>query len=324
MSDLDPQILQRLRTHQRATAERIESSLQETGRIRLSGMRAIDVVLRTAAGREEVVEIKPLVEIKQGRADDDFVATPFWFSHAAALAGGGGPVLMQIAEVKEAVVSDEQELAAAFEEADVGGLAPILAKQLENQRRWTELALAEMRQHLSASVRAAVMEAVKATTTQEGTVVARARPEHVHAETQQPNPQQPLGVSEVAKRLGISDEAVRQREKADELYAVLPAGRQRGRLYPAFQLLPEVVGEPMRRVLAKIKPIGGATAAARFFDSTPYELWNLSPVEVLCGSLLRERAIEPAAQALLDLSVSERREAVVNAAEAYAADLNAG
>lgn len=121
---------------------------------------------------------------------------------------------------------------------------------------------------------------------------------------------------------GLSDETVRLREKAGELFSLLRPGRKRGREYPAFQSWPAVVGEPLRQVLARLgggTPVSGATAYG-FFSATNPELGQLTAVEALKGSLTQTRPLAPEATALLAAPQAARLGAVLEAAGAYAAD----
>ncbi len=121
---------------------------------------------------------------------------------------------------------------------------------------------------------------------------------------------------------GLSDETVRLREKAGELFSLLRPGRKRGREYPAFQSWPAVVGEPLRQVLARLgggTPVSGATAYG-FFSATNPELGQLTAVEALTGSLTQTRTLAPEATALLAAPQAARLGAVLEAAGAYAAD----
>jgi hypothetical protein len=121
---------------------------------------------------------------------------------------------------------------------------------------------------------------------------------------------------------GLSDETVRQREKAGELFSFLRPGRKRGREYPAFQTWPSIAGDPLIRVLRALGDANGATAYG-FFSSPSPELGRLTPVEALAGKLTKARSIDAGAAALLSESPQARVDAVVGAASAYAADLAA-
>jgi hypothetical protein len=133
------------------------------------------------------------------------------------------------------------------------------------------------------------------------------------------DPFKPLTADQLGQRLSIVAATVRVREGDRELFSVLPPGRTRGRLYPAFQALPEVAGAPMRETLAALGP-SDTSAPSMFFSSSSPELHGLTPLEVLIGRLTRDRDIEPEARQLLRAQAATRRRVVVAAAQAFAAD----
>lgn len=130
------------------------------------------------------------------------------------------------------------------------------------------------------------------------------------------NPGLFLSAAELANKLNISDETVRRRETDRELFSILRPGRKRGREYPVFQAWPEVVGEPLTKVLAALDPeLGSATYG--FFVGANDLLAGLTPVEVLCGAVLSSRQLEDAADEILACSSEKRLEAVIRAAKSY-------
>jgi hypothetical protein len=134
-------------------------------------------------------------------------------------------------------------------------------------------------------------------------------------------PTQPLSATELGQALGgLSDETVRVRERAGELFSVLRPGRKRGREYPAFQAWNGIAGEPLAKVLAALGSTSG-TVAYGFFTSPTDLLGGLSPLEVLIGKLTNPRTVEPEVRQLLAGGAVERLQAVEHAARAYAATL---
>lgn len=128
-----------------------------------------------------------------------------------------------------------------------------------------------------------------------------------------------MSAQELGAALGrLSDETVRQREKAGELFSILPPGRKRGRAYPAFQAWPEVAGAPLKEALTALAP-GDGTEAYGFFTSVSELLGGLTPLECLIGRLTSARTVEGAALALLTKPAEERRSTVVKAAKTDAA-----
>lgn len=121
---------------------------------------------------------------------------------------------------------------------------------------------------------------------------------------------------------GLGDETVRQRERAGKLFSILRPGRKRGREYPAFQAWPEVAGEALESTLVALGGAGG-TAAYGFFTSPTDLLGGLTPIETLIGRLTSTRAVAPESRSLLAAPAAARREAVLQAARAHAAQISA-
>jgi len=134
------------------------------------------------------------------------------------------------------------------------------------------------------------------------------------------DPSAPLSAAELGRALGgLSDETVRLRERAGELFSILRPGRKRGREYPAFQAWPGISGEPLAALLKALgRPTG--TVAYGFFTSRNELLAGLTPVEVLLGDTANSsRVADDDALRLLRSMAAERFEAIKSAAEAYAA-----
>jgi hypothetical protein len=117
---------------------------------------------------------------------------------------------------------------------------------------------------------------------------------------------------------GLSDETVRQREKAGELFSVLRPGRKRGREYPAFQAWPGIAGPVLAQVLGTLGQIS-ATDVFGFFAVENDLLGQVTPVEALMGQLARTRTLESETNELLKSPIQDRLSAVLKAAEAHAA-----
>lgn len=132
------------------------------------------------------------------------------------------------------------------------------------------------------------------------------------------DPSEPLSAAELGQALGgLSDETVRLRERAGELFSVLRPGRKRGREYPAFQAWPGIAGEPLAKVLAALRSVS-ASAAYGFFTSPTDLLAGLTPIEAALGRLTSARALDADATELLAVAPDLRLAAVMKAAEAYA------
>lgn len=124
-----------------------------------------------------------------------------------------------------------------------------------------------------------------------------------------------LSAAEFGRRLNVSDETIRLREKNGELFSVLPSGRLRGRRYPAIQLMDGLAGEPLRQILGHLQPIGGA-AIYQFLTSRTDDLGGFAPVEVLLNDPASQRG------ALARMSATDRLRAVLMAATAFVAETN--
>lgn len=133
------------------------------------------------------------------------------------------------------------------------------------------------------------------------------------------DPTSPLSAAALGRALGgLSDETVRQRERAGELFSILRPGRKRGREYPAFQAWPGIAGEPLARILGALRPVSG-TEAYGFFTSPTELLGGLTPVEATIGQLTSARQLDEEAIELLDADPQQRLAVVVKAAEAFSA-----
>jgi hypothetical protein len=137
------------------------------------------------------------------------------------------------------------------------------------------------------------------------------------------DPSQPLSAAELGQALGgLSDETVRQRERAGELFSILRPGRKRGREYPTFQAWTGISGQPLTQVLGALGT-ASSTAAYGFFTSTTDLLGGLTPIEALLGRPTTPRRLNAQTLDLLAAAPAQRLEAVVKAAEAQAAQLAA-
>ncbi|HTI18496.1 MAG TPA: hypothetical protein VL598_12595 [Trinickia sp.] len=133
------------------------------------------------------------------------------------------------------------------------------------------------------------------------------------------DPSQLLPAAQMGRALGgVSDETVRQRENAGELFAILPPARKRGRGYPVFQAWPGIVGAPLAKVLSALGGLRG-TSAYGFFTSPTDLLGGLTPIEAMAGRLIAPRSLPRESQNLLKASEEDRLAVVVSAAKAYAA-----
>ncbi|MBX3620640.1 MAG: hypothetical protein KF891_11745 [Rhizobacter sp.] len=138
-----------------------------------------------------------------------------------------------------------------------------------------------------------------------------------------------LAMADVAKALGLSQDAVLQAERNGELFSVAWPARDHTREYPWFQTWPELQGgagsaSPLARVLRTLgAPATDGSSLYGFFCSTNDLLGDSTPVEVLAGRIIAKRTLDPEALELVNSPPERRYEAVLSAAWAYAADLAA-
>ncbi len=125
-----------------------------------------------------------------------------------------------------------------------------------------------------------------------------------------------LDATQFGAALGVGDATVRQRERKREIFGYLPGHRQRGRVYPSFQLWDGVAGEPLKRILLALgdEPSG---RDATFFAAINQDLIGSTPVEVLIGERLTDRDDPRAALDLLKLPSERRLQAVLAAARKF-------
>jgi len=139
-----------------------------------------------------------------------------------------------------------------------------------------------------------------------------------------PDPSEPLSASALGERLYVGEEQVLAREASGELFSIVRPARMRGREYPAFQAWPGIAGAPLAQVLKVLgAPATGGPAAYGFFISKSDLLADLTPIEVMVGRLTLPREVDLLAQQLLAFTQIIRFDAVMGAAGAYRADLDA-
>lgn len=215
-----------------------------------------------------------------------------------------------VAKLRPSLVIDEALKKTSQVHVEALARAGIAAPVLELLQSWFEVTVdARVVQHQIELQRA--IDGLQGELTTSEDVVATA------------DPTESLSAAELGQALGgLTDETVRQRERAGELFSILRPGRKRGREYPAFQAWQGIAGQPMSKVMSAL---GGAssTAAYGFFTSPTDLLGGVTPIEAMLGRLTTPRRIDPSARALLDASDEERLQAVIKAAQAHAAILAA-
>jgi hypothetical protein len=132
------------------------------------------------------------------------------------------------------------------------------------------------------------------------------------------NPFRLVSPDELAKALGgLSEEQVQHMRSERKLFAVAIQGATECHAgYPIFQAWPGVAGEPLERVLDALGASDGDVGPSAYgFFSSPTELLDfLTPLEMLLGTLTKQRPLSLESEALLNLVSDERVRAVVDAA----------
>lgn len=136
------------------------------------------------------------------------------------------------------------------------------------------------------------------------------------------DPTEPLRAEDLASCLGLDDVChLRTVEMGGTLICISRPSRGIQREYPAFQVWPGIVGEPLRRIIAALSTYeqSWSSDAYGFFTSVDDLLGYLTPIEVLTGRLTFPRAIGPEVVKLLESPPAQRLEVAIGAAEAFAA-----
>lgn len=131
-----------------------------------------------------------------------------------------------------------------------------------------------------------------------------------------------LSAAQIGEQLDLTEATVYQRERKRQLFGFLPGQRRRGRVYPSFQLWPELGSATLERILRILgdKP---SERDATFFAAINVDLLGCTPVEVLIGEWLTDRDDEGTDEGgddvmrLLALAPALRLEAVVAAARKF-------
>jgi hypothetical protein len=146
--------------------------------------------------------------------------------------------------------------------------------------------------------------------------VIEAAPSAHHGE----RPTRAISAAELGLALGVSDEVVRQREEAGDLFSVVFPQRGPERVYPAFQAWPEIAGKRLMAVLVelKLRQLGGAVAY-QFFMLRDDVLGYVTPVEMLIESVTSARPLERWMVEGLGYPAEERLEIVLGAARNHVA-----
>lgn len=120
-------------------------------------------------------------------------------------------------------------------------------------------------------------------------------------------------VEELAAYLGVSREEVERREQAGELFSFCRQRRGTERLYPAYQLAPEIHPNLLRQAREKLDP--DVVSLHFFFTQRDPDLGHLSVREVLAGRAADGFHLDQETSWLLRLPLQQRIEAVMGALE---------
>lgn len=132
-----------------------------------------------------------------------------------------------------------------------------------------------------------------------------------------------LVLAEIARALGMSEEAVLQVKLNGGLFSVVWPERNDAHVYPAFQTWPEMraaaglVTSPLANVLHVLRaPQTSGSSLFGFFGSRNDLLGDTTPVEMLAGRVATLGALNREVIDLLNAPLERRLEAVLSAAGA--------
>lgn len=122
-----------------------------------------------------------------------------------------------------------------------------------------------------------------------------------------------LTLEEMAAHLGVSTAEVQRREQAGDLFSFFRQSRGSERIYPIYQLAPEVHPAMIRRARAAFDP--DLVQVHHFFTQRDRDLAHLSVREVLAGRPHESFKLDSVASWLLSLPYTRRLDAVLAALE---------
>ena len=118
-------------------------------------------------------------------------------------------------------------------------------------------------------------------------------------------------VEVMAAYLGVSCEETERREQAGELFSYCRQSRGLEKLYPAYQLAPEIYPDLLRRARERLD--SGLVSIHFFFTQRDPDLGNLSVREVLAGRAVDGFELDEESSWLLVQPLPRRIEAVMGA-----------
>lgn len=118
-------------------------------------------------------------------------------------------------------------------------------------------------------------------------------------------------VEEMAAYLGVSCEEIERREQTGELFSYRRQSRGLEKLYPAYQLAPEIYPDLLRRARAMLD--SDLVSLHFFFTQRDPDLGNLNVREVLAGHVAEGFELDEEASWLLVQPLPRRMEAVMGA-----------
>lgn len=116
---------------------------------------------------------------------------------------------------------------------------------------------------------------------------------------------------EMAAYLGVSCEEIERREQAGELFSYCRQSRGLEKLYPAYQLAPEIYPDLIRRAREMLD--ADLVSLHFFFTQRDPDLGNLSVREVLAGHVVEGFELDEETAWLVMQPLPRRMEAVMGA-----------
>lgn len=127
-----------------------------------------------------------------------------------------------------------------------------------------------------------------------------------------------LLLDEMAARLGLSAEEVLRKERACELFSYVKPRQSNARLYPVYQLAPEIYPDLLRRATNALTANGPLLDT--YFSARDPDMAGLCVRELLAGRAFNGSHPDNEATWLLSLPAPRRLEAVLGALDRLVAD----
>jgi hypothetical protein len=126
-----------------------------------------------------------------------------------------------------------------------------------------------------------------------------------------------LTLEDFAVASGFSPDSVIQARRNGELFSCC-FGDELFDRYPAYQLLPEIRGQPLRALIAAVG-LNEGPSLYMFMGASNDLLRGMSAIEVLCGRLMGRLPVDEDVSEILELDDFTRLQAVLKVANCWSA-----